>query len=346
YLLVKTIQSAENNRQLENMHAKMAMMLLDPIRNGANPEYVTRLITTISDAIMDKVLRLSVSELGPPPCKFAFMIMGSEGREEQTLVSDQDNGIVYEDLENKIKRAEASTYFEKLAQLVCGRLNAAGYKFCDGECMASNAKWCQPLSQWKKYFYNWIYHASPEDLLNSSIFFDFKGAWGDLKLTDQLKSYLMDSVKKNIGFLRHLTENALHFKPPLGLFGKLVVESKGEYKDSLNIKWAMLPIVDLARVYSLKHGIPQTNTLTRLFRLYMKRVFTNKEYIDLMQSYNYIMNLRFMRQITTIMDEEKEPDNYINQKNLSYLDKSMLKEIFKKIESFQGKLKIDFIGTV
>ena len=346
YLLIKTIQSAKSVHQLENMHSKMALMLLDPIRNGANPEYITRLITTISDAILDKVIKLSVEELGPVPCKFAFMIMGSEGREEQTLVSDQDNGIVYEDLETDAKRSEASAYFEKLANLVCDRLNVAGYKFCDGECMAQNPKWSQPLSQWKKYFYDWIFHASPEDLLNSSIFFDFKGIWGDLELTDQLKSYLLDSVNKNVGFLRHLTENTLHFKPPIGLFGKLVVESKGENKDSINIKYAMLPIIDLARVYSLKHGIAQTNTLTRLFRLYMKRVFTNKEYIDLVQSYNYVMKLRFMRQITTIVDEEKEPDNYINERNLSYLDKAMLKEIFKKTESFQGKLKTDFMGMV
>jgi CBS domain-containing protein len=106
----------------------------------------------------------------------------------------------------------------------------------------------------------------------------------------------------------------------------------------------MQPIVDLARVYSLKHGIVQTNTLTRLFRLYTKHIFSNKQYIDLVQSYNYVMHLRFLRQITTIIDEEKPPDNYINPNNLSYLDKAMLKEIFKKIEQFQQKLKAEFIG--
>ena len=166
-----------------------------------------------------------------------------------------------------------------------------------------------------------------------------------MELTDQLKSFLLDSVEKRAGFLRHLTENALHFKPPIGLFGKLVVESKGEHKDSFNLKWAMQPIVDFARVYSLKHGIVQTNTLTRLFRLYTKHVFSNQQYIDLVQSYNYVMHLRFLRQITTIIDEEKQPDNYINPSNLSYLDKAMLKEAFKKIEQFQGKLKSEFIGT-
>jgi CBS domain-containing protein len=156
----------------------------------------------------------------------------------------------------------------------------------------------------------------------------------------------MDSVEKRAGFLRHLTENALHFKPPIGLFGKLIVESEGEHKDSFNIKWAMQPIVDLARVYSLKHRIVQTNTLTRLFRLYTKHIFSNKQYIDLVQTYNYLMHLRFLRQITTIIDEEKPPDNYINPNNLSYLDKAILKEVFKKIEQFQKNLQAEFSGSV
>jgi CBS domain-containing protein len=345
YLLIKTIKSAKNIDQLENIHSKMALMLLDPIRNGANPEYITRLITTFSDAILDKVINFSIAELGNPPCKFAFMIMGSEGREEQTLVSDQDNGIIYEDLENDKEREYAAEYFGKLAELVCNQLNTAGYKFCTGECMAKNPNWCQPLLNWKKYFHNWIYQGSNEDLLHASIFFDFRGVWGDLALTDQLKSFLLDCVQKRAGFLRHLTENALHFKPPIGLFGKLVVESDGEHKDAFNIKSAMQPIVDLARVYSLKHGIVQTNTLTRLFRLYTKNVFTNKQYIDLVQSYNYVMHLRFLRQITTIIDEEKQPDNYINPNNLSYLDTAMLKEAFKKIEQFQKSLSAEFVGT-
>jgi CBS domain-containing protein len=344
YLLIKTIKTAKTINQLENIHSKMALMLLDPIRNGANPEYITRLITTISDAILEKVIGFNIAKLGSPPCKFAFMIMGSEGREEQTLISDQDNGIVYEDLENDTDRANASEYFGKLAELVCSQLNTAGYKFCDGDCMAQNPQWCQPLLNWKKYFHNWIYQGSPEDLLNSSIFFDFRGVWGDLELTDQLKSFLLNCVEKRAGFLRHLTENALHSKPPIGLFGKLVVETQGEHKDALNLKWAMQPIVDLARIFSLKHGIVQTNTLTRLFRLYTKHVFSNKQYIDLVQSYNYVMQWRFLRQITTIIDEEKPPDNYLNPKNLSYLDTAMLKEVFKKIEQFQQKLKGEFIG--
>jgi len=345
YLLIKTIHAAENIRQLENIHSKMALMLLDPIRNGANPEYVTRLITTISDAILDKVIRFSIAKLGPPPCKFAFMIMGSEGREEQTLVSDQDNGIVYQDLENEQDQKAAADYFAQLAEMVCADLNTAGYDYCHGDCMAQNPQWCQPLSKWKEHFRKWIYQGSPEDLLNSSIFFDFKGVWGDLELTEQLKTFLLDCIAERPGFLRFLAQNALLTKPPIGMFGKLVVESQGEHKGAINIKAALLPVVDLARIYALKHRIDQTNTLTRLFRLYTKHILSNKQYIDMVQSYNYAMHLRFMRQITTIIDEEKPPDNFINPQNLSYLDNAMLKEVLKKIEQIQQKLKREFLST-
>jgi len=114
----------------------------------------------------------------------------------------------------------------------------------------------------------------------------------------------------------------------------------------LDIKLAMLPIVDFTRVYALKNGISQTNTLTRLFRLCTRRALTNKEYTNIVRAYNYMMQLRFLRQITTIMDEEKTPDNYINPSNLPALDQTLLKEIFKMTEKLQQNLSIEFTGLV
>ena len=179
----------------------------------------------------------------------------------------------------------------------------------------------------------------------SSIFFDFRGAWGDFGLTDELKLHLAESVKKWPGILRCLTENSFQFKPPINFFGKFIVEEKGKHKGFFDIKKALLPIIDFARIYSLKEGISATNTLARLFRLYTKHSLTGKQYLNLIRSYNHMMNLRFLRQITTIMDEDEEPDNYINPANLSSIDQAMLKEIFKIIERLQQKLKVEFIGT-
>jgi len=343
YLLIKTVKSAKTIQEIENIHSKLEKMLLDPIKNGASPEYITRLITTFSDAIIDKIIRFSLDKMGPAPCKFVFLTMGSEGREEQTLISDQDNAIVYEDGKHPEK---AKKYFDKLSQLICDQLDMTGYRFCDGNNMAKNPKWCQPLSKWKKYFNTWIRTSNPENLLHSSIFFDFRGTWGDMALADDLKEYLLSAIGSWAGFLRNLTENAVYFKPPIGRFGKLIVKTQGEHKGSLDIKLGMLPLTDFIRVHALKNGISQTNTLTRLFRLYTRHAITSKEYTDIIRAYNYMMQLRFMRQITTIMDEEKSPDNYINPHNLSALDQTMLKEIFKMIEKLQRNLDVEFTGVV
>ena len=346
YLLLKSITSAESMTDLKGFHSRLCRMLLDPIRNGLNPEVITRLITTFSDAILKKIMTFSLEEIGPPPCEFVFLTMGSEGREEQTLVSDQDNAIVYADPASDKDAGAAADYFARLADLVCTRLDMAGYRFCDGNNMAKNPKWCQPLSVWKQYFHTWIRKAKPEDLLYSSIFFDFKGTYGDFSLSDQLKDHLFDVIRGWSGFLRNMTENALYFKPPIGLFGKLRVESEGRHKNAFDIKYAMLPIIDVTRVYALKNNVRQTNTLSRLFRLYTRHAVTAREYHNIVQSYNFLMKLRFRRQITNIMDEGTPPDNYINPSNLSHLDRHMLKEIFKTIENFQQKLNMEFTGVV
>ena len=345
YLLIKAIQSAQHIDHLENIHSRLSELLLDPIKNGSNPEYIIKLITAFSDAILEKIILFTINEIGKPPCRFVFMIMGSEGRDEQTLISDQDNALIYEDLSDPADAQKALEYFNRFSELVCNQLNRAGFKFCDGDNMAKNPKWCQPLSVWKGYFTNWIRSVDPQKILYSSIFFDFRGAWGDFGLTDELKLHLAESVKKWPGILRCLTENSFQFKPPINFFGKFIVEEKGKHKGFFDIKKALLPIIDFARIYSLKEGISATNTLARLFRLYTKHSLTGKQYLNLIRSYNHMMNLRFLRQITTIMDEDEEPDNYINPANLSSIDQAMLKEIFKIIERLQQKLKVEFIGT-
>lgn len=346
FLLIKSIKSARQMSEIENIHEKLCRMLLDPIRNGAGPEYITRLITAFSDAVIEKIMEFCLREAGPPPCAFVFLTMGSEGRQEQTLISDQDNAIVFQDLENSSETARAKAYFDDLAAKVCSRLDQAGYRFCDGDNMAQNPKWCQPLSVWKDYFTQWIRAGKPQDLLYSSIFFDFKGTYGDLDLSRELKDFLLNAIEKWSGFLRNMTENTLYFKPPLGMFGKFIVETEGIHKDSLDIKYAILPLVDFSRVYALKNRISQTNTLVRLFRLYTKHALTNKEYTDIVQAYNFLMGLRFRRQITTIMDEDQIPDNHINPGNLSHLDRHMLREVFRMIEKMQQKIGVEFTGVI
>ncbi len=211
--ILHQIEQAQNKDAITDNCKQMPELIRALITNGASAQNVTRIITTLSDSILNKVMQFTLNELGTPPARFVFMIMGSEGRKEQSLKTDQDNAIIYEDV--SLGQKKVRDYFLKFGEIACGMLNHAGYDYCKGDVMAKNPQWCQPLSVWKQYFSDWIHAAEPKDLLQACIFFDFRGAFGDLYLTDELRGYLFGSLGDWSGFFRHLTENALHFKPPL-----------------------------------------------------------------------------------------------------------------------------------
>jgi CBS domain-containing protein len=346
YLLIREIQSAGSIDTIIRIHRRLPEILRVLIQSGAKAGNLSKLVTAVSDAILKRIIGFAVDTLGDPPCRFAFMVMGSEGRAEQTLKTDQDNAILYETIFEDHEHERIRDYFLRLGNLVCTWLDKAGFSFCEGNNMAKNPQWCQPIDVWKGYFHDWVRKADPEDLLRASIFFDFKGAWGDRELVNELRDFLFRSLQGWSGFFRSLTENALYFKPPIGFFRNIVVESKGEHKDSFDIKRAMLPIVDFARIYALKNGIRETNTLTRLHQVYVKKVLTQQEYDDVDQAYNYLLQLRFVRQVSAVVDENRPPNNFCNPNTLSRLDQAMLKEIFKRIEKLQLKLSLEFTGII
>ncbi|MCP3951188.1 MAG: cyclic nucleotide-binding domain-containing protein [Desulfobacterales bacterium] len=342
-ILIREINEAQSIEAIIDKHAKLPRMIQGLINAGAKADNVTRLITTLSDAILKKVVAFTLAESDPPPVKFVFMILGSEGRKEQTLKTDQDNAIIFEDVSSE--RLDATrAYFLELGEKICRRLDRAGYDFCEGGIMARNPEWCLMLSEWQAKFREWIHAPEPEALLRSSIFFDFRGGYGEIALIDELRDYLFGALSGWPGFFRHLSENAIYFKPPIGFFRNFVVESKGKHKDAFDIKRAMMPIVDLARIYALKNRVDETNTLERLQLLYHAKVLKWAEYHDLEQAYSFMLQMRFVRQITAIIDENRPPDNYVKPKKLSPIEQTMLKEIFKRVEKFQTKLEFDFVG--
>ncbi|MEK6193636.1 MAG: DUF294 nucleotidyltransferase-like domain-containing protein, partial [Deltaproteobacteria bacterium] len=235
-------------------------------------------------------------------------------------------------------------YFLAFGEKICGLLDQAAYVFCTGNIMAKNPKWCQPLSQWKSYFSNWIHASGGEDLLRASIFFDFRGGYGHMELINDLREFLFETLDGWSGFFTPLSENALRLKPPIGFFKNFVVATKGKHKDTFDIKKAMTPIVDFARIYALKNRIAETNTLERLEQLRIKLVLKQPQYEELEKAYSFLLQTRFVRQVTAIMDESGKPDNYINPKKLTRIEQKMLKEIFTRVEKFQSRLEIDFIG--
>ncbi|MBW2480003.1 MAG: cyclic nucleotide-binding domain-containing protein [Deltaproteobacteria bacterium] len=343
--IVREISGAKLVNQVVQIRRQVPRLIQTLINTGAKAQNITRFLTTVSEAILEKIIGFALNEMGPPPARFAFMVLGSEGRKEQTLKTDQDNAIVIEDVPEN-SRDEIMKYFLSFAEKVCTWLNEAGYDFCKGGVMAQNPQWCQPLARWKKYFTQWIHTAEPEALLQASIFFDFRGAYGDMDLVDELRQHLFASLKGWPGFFRHLAENALFFTPPIGFFRNFLVESKGEHRDTFNIKAAMQPVVDYARIYALNYKIPETNTFERINQLLDQEKISPQEHNELETAYSYLMQQRFANQVKAAMDGSSQPDNYINPKHLSRIEQTLLKEIFKRIEKFQGKLSFDFTGQV
>ena len=343
FFIVREIARARFINQIVQIRQQVPRLIQTLINTGAKAQNITRFLTTVSDAILQKIIGFALEEMGPAPAKFVFIVLGSEGRKEQTLKTDQDNAILFEDVDKKSQK-EVTAYFLKFGEKVCNWLDQAGYALCKGDVMAKNPRWCQPLGTWKKYFSEWIHKAEPEALLQASIFFDFRGAYGETALIDELRRHLFGALKGWPGFFRHLSENALYFTPPIGFFRNFLVESKGQHRDTFNIKAAMQPVVDYARIYALQHNIEETNTFERLHQLLTQKKISLQEHNELNTAYSYLMQQRFVTQVKSVVAENSEPDNYVNPKHLSRIEQTTLKEIFKRIEKFQAKLSFDFIG--
>ena len=288
----------------------------------------------------NRIIQFALQKIGPAPIKFAFLVLGSQGREEQTLITDQDNVIVYENSDLKTK-----DYFLKLGELVNTWLNKAGYRFCDGDIMAKNPEWCVDLECWKKHFSFWINEATPQDLLNISIFFDFRLLYGEWTLVEDLKNHIAETSANKAGFFNHLTKNSLLNKPPINFIGNIVVKSSGERHESFDIKHATLPIIDFARIYSIRHNINATNTIRRLKKLCDQNIIKRSTNEEMVECYNYLMRIRFNHQ-TEEFTENKKIDNFINPKQLTQVEQFTLKKIFSLINGFQKKLSFDFTGEV
>jgi PAS domain S-box-containing protein len=342
-LLIRDIQAADSPETIRNIRARLPRSIKAMIGSGARTRHITRIITAISDAIVTRLIQLTIAKIGAPPVAFAFMALGSEGREELTFVSDQDNAIVYADPPAGADDA-AKAYFQQLGEQVCSGLNQAGYPFCLGEAMARNPKWCRPLSEWKRHFSQWIEDSGEQELLDLNIFFDFRTAYGHPELVTELRRHVLVAAKGRSIFLFHLARSALEFKPPVGFFGNIMVVSAGNHPETFNIKSAIVPIVNFSRIYALRYGISDTNTLDRLDQLLRLGVLTKVDQAELTEGYNALMQLRLKHQVE-LLAAGQEPDNHINPRDLTAITRALLKEIFSQIGLFQSKISLDFTGT-
>ena len=325
-------------RQCERLLSKVRMM----VDAGVRPRTIAHIASAVCDAATTRFIELAIEELGQPPAPFAFIAMGSQGRQEQTLVTDQDNAIIYEDLEG-LASEETKNYFLALGARVCLWLDRAGYPFCNGKVMASNPDWCKSLADWKAHFAAWIAKADAKDLLDFSICFDFRPVYGAASLALELRTLTDRALNEWPDFLPLLARNTLLFKPPVRLLGK-IIKSGGppEEAGQLNLKEAMMPLVGFARLYALRYRIKHTHTMERIEAMVKKNVFTHDDYTAVAAVYDVLMRLRLQTQLGEFA-AKRTLSNCIAIAELRAMDEAMIKEAFNRIEALQKKITHDFL---
>jgi signal-transduction protein with cAMP-binding, CBS, and nucleotidyltransferase domain/PAS domain-containing protein len=334
--LVDEIAQAETIEEISKAHERLPRIIKSLVDSGAHARNITRITSRVSETVLNKLLDFAILEMGEPPARFAFLTLGSEGREEQTLATDQDNALIFENVDEE-KKEEVGKYFLELSEKVCTWLDQVGYNFCKGEVMAMNPKWCQPITVWKNYFSRWITKAKPQDLLEVSIFFDFRCMYGEESLVAELREHIFRRVADKDVFYYQLAQNALLFKLPVDFFGNISVESGGDHPNTFNIKYVIALIVGYARLYAINFALEETNTLQRLDRLKSRSFIGRELHEDITEAYNYLMQIRFTHQVN-MLNKGQEPDNHIYLDELNYMEKSALKKIFSQVGSLQKKL--------
>lgn len=345
FMFIQSVKLARSVGELKQRWQKVPELVYQLLNRGVKSEIVNQVITTVADTIAINVIEGVIEEMGPPPAKFVFMVLGSEGRQEQTLRTDQDNAIIYEDKANE-QRELVREYFLAFAATVSERLDYIGFSFCEGGFMAKNSKWTHSLSHWKRNYNNWLQESDPEAVLKIATFFDCRFLYGEQAIMNELKAYLhAELASPKYIFLHHMAQNALQYEPPLTFFNAIKTFSKGN-QQVFNLKKTMTPIVDLVRAYALRNRIFLTNTGERLEALAKVGVFTEKERQELLQAYYYLMGMRLKKQAIQIIDDRMEPDNLLDPKTLTKVEQVTLKEIFKVIGDFQTKIRIAFMETL
>lgn len=337
-MLTKEIKNAKDVETLKYIRTKASDLTKGYLEQEIPIYFVTKVISEINTAITKKAIQLSINEIGEkPPVSYAWLALGSQGRKEQLLMTDQDNALVFENVEED-QYELVKTYFLTLAEKVTEKLNIVGFDYCPAGIMASNTKWCLSLREWKNQFKEWVKDPIAEKILLSIIFFDFELIYGNQELYSNMADAVFRYIQKNKIFLSFLGKVTLDNPPPLGFFKQFLVEQDGENKDSFDIKSrALRPLVDAARIFSLFHNLKINNTIAR----YEKLMEVEPQNKDLFEScanaFKILLQFRTLQGLTY-----NDSGKFVDIRTLSKADRLKLKSCFKPIKNVQEALKLRF----
>ena len=335
-LLVRGILAQQSVEDLAHYANQLPRVFVRMVNEDANSHMVGTAMAVIGRTFKQRLLILAEEKFGPPPVPYCFIALGSMARDEQLIVTDQDNALI---LDNSYDDEKHNAYFQNLSDFVCDGLAQCGYSYCDGEIMASFKKWRKTQDQWFEQFAQWIAEPKPQALLNSSIFFDLDGVWGKTKWANELKTYIAKHSANNRLFLANMAANARNRTPPLGFFKGFVLEHNGQHQKSMNLKRrGTAPLSDVVRVHALAIGSRKQNSFDRLEDIIEANVLPAGKAQDLRDALEYISMTRIRHQAWQI-EQGEVPDNNLDPHLLSPFEQRHLKDAFAILDKAQNYLK-------
>jgi CBS domain-containing protein len=322
--------------ELAELTTEVQASFIRMVREDFSAKIIGSAMAAIGRSFKQRLLELGQAQLGPPPVPYCYLALGSMARQEQLIVTDQDNAMI---LDNRFDPAKHDAYFEALAKFVSDGLARCGYPYCTGEIMATNPKWRQPLSVWLNYFKDWIESPTPAALLESSIFFDLEGVYGRTEFAETLRVMITKLARGNSRFLASMARNALQRTPPIGFFKDFVVEPDGRHTRAINLKRrGTAPLTDLIRVHSLAIGSRSRNSFDRIADIIKSGILPNGRGQDLHDALEFISMARARNQANELTAGQPA-DNSIEPEMLSDFERKNLRDAFLILENSQKFLK-------
>ena len=333
--LTADLSRRNSPEELRNAYSQASEVAVRFIERGASSEETSGIMSIAADALARRLLKLGEERFGPPPVPYTFVVLGSQGRREMGLASDQDNALV---LSDDYVEAEHGEYFAELSSYVCQGLDTAGQVLCPGDMMASNPQWRMTVSQWVDTFNVWVTAPEPDALLHAQTFFDMRGVWGEIGLAETVHTDAVGMARGARRMHAHLAALAARREPPLGFFRGLVVDRSGDYANTLNVKkGGTAGIVQMARLFALSSGVTALGTRRRLLDSAAAGGVSQKGAQDLVDAFDYL-NAITLRHQAVQLREKATPDYHIDPGRLGKMDREHLRDSFQIIKDMQNAL--------
>jgi CBS domain-containing protein len=340
--LSREIARASSIEALAVLAPGVTALVRELLAGGGRVHDIAELVTELNDRIVIRVLELVQAELAAmaqePPVSFAWLAFGSEGRREQTLRTDQDNGLVYADPPPALADP-ARAYFTALAGKTVTGLLTIGFPPCPGGAMASNPAWCQPLGVWDDYVRGWVAEPSPAHILAACMYFDLRLVTGAAALAAHLGDRIRTEAPAHPHFLGLMARDVVDRPLPVGFLGGVSVPRTGPHRGAVDIKGAgCIQLVGAARVHALELGLAETTTIVRIAAAGDRGLYSRDDVVEITDAYEHLLRLRLAHQLDRLHAGEA-PDNYVDPERLSHRDRLLLRDALKTVGHVQRRLR-------